>query len=93
MSPPQKVPIYFLLGTTLSFAFIFGFGEIVNWVVQACTGEGAKPIFNSSKQIIMLVVIASTMGAIEGIVFGTLDAEVSINRYLKKPKSSTDLVI
>lgn len=98
MSPSQKVPIYFLLGTTLSFSVIFGFGEIVNmgmahFTVTTCPallyvprfgvtcwralqGEDAAPIFNSTRQIALLVTLASIMGAIEGIIFGSLDAEV-----------------
>merc|ERR1712195_209252 len=57
MSPHAKVPIYFLLGTTLSFSVIFGFGEIVN----ICAG--------------------SCMQDVEGIIFGTLDAEDDV--YLR----------
>merc|ERR1711998_561635 len=75
MSPSEKVPIYFLLGTTLSFSVIFGFGEIVNMAVAYCVSDESRPVFNSSKQIVLLVVMASIMGAIEGLVFGMLDAE------------------
>merc|ERR1711977_203492 len=75
MSPGAKVPIYFLLGTTLSFSVIFGFGEIVNMAVAYCLQDESKPVFNSSRQIMLLVVMASVMGAIEGLVFGMLDAE------------------
>ena len=34
-----QVPIYFLLGTTLSFSVIFGFGEIVNMCVAYCISD------------------------------------------------------
>merc|ERR1712072_607784 len=75
MTPSAKVPIYFLLGTTLSFSVIFGFGEIVNMCVANFVSDETRPVFNSSKQIILLVVLASFMGAVEGLVFGSLDAE------------------
>ena len=90
MSPESKMPIYFLLGTTLSFAFIFGFGEIVNFCVQACQEEDSPPVFNSSKSVILLVIIATLMGAVEGLVFGGLDAEDDI--YLRNQFQETNSV-
>jgi len=90
MSTSSKVPIYFLLGTTLSFSVIFGFGEIVNMCVAHCVSEEARPVFNSSKQIMLLVVLASIMGAIEGLVFGSLDAEDDV--YLRDQFQETNKV-
>jgi len=81
MSPHAKVPIYFLLGTTLSFSVIFGFGEIVNICAGSCMQDESAPVLNSPKQILLLVVLASVMGAVEGIIFGTLDAEDDV--YLR----------
>merc|ERR1711934_276207 len=81
MSAHSKIPIYFMLGTTLSFSVIFGFGEIVNICVGSCMEEQASPVLNSPKQILLLVFLASVMGAVEGIIFGTLDAEDDI--YLR----------
>jgi len=90
MSPSAKVPIYFLLGTTLSFSVIFGFGEIVNMCVAYCISDEAKPVFNSSKQIVLLVVLASFMGAVEGLVYGGLDAEDDI--YLRNQFQETNKI-
>eukprot|EP00656_Telonema_subtile_P056195 TRINITY_DN8930_c0_g1_i2.p1 TRINITY_DN8930_c0_g1~~TRINITY_DN8930_c0_g1_i2.p1 ORF type:complete len:245 (+),score=52.90 TRINITY_DN8930_c0_g1_i2:213-947(+) len=81
MSTHAKIPIYFMLGTTLSFSVIFGFGEIVNICAGGCMDETAAPVLNSPKQILVLVILASIMGAVEGIIFGTLDAEDDI--YLR----------
>jgi uncharacterized protein YacL len=90
MSTQAKIPIYFLLGTTLSFSVIFGFGEIVNLCVAHCVSEETRPVFNSSKQIMILVVLTSIMGAIEGLVFGSLDAEDDV--YLRKQFPETNKV-
>jgi len=90
MTPGEKVPIYFLLGTTLSFSVIFGFGEIVNMCVAHFASDEARPVFNSSKQILTLVILASIMGAIEGLVFGTLDAED--DTYLRDQFQETNQV-
>jgi len=76
------------LGTTLSFAFIFGFGEIVNWCVQSCSGEDGKLVFSSSKSVILLVITATLMGAFEGLVFGSLDAEDDV--YLRSQFQETN---
>merc|ERR1712216_976675 len=81
MSTQSKIPIYFLLGTSLSFSVIFGFGEIVNMLVAHFVQGDTKPVFNSSRQIMLLVTMAATMGAIEGLVFGSLDAEDDV--YLR----------
>lgn len=75
LSVHEKVPIYFLLGTTLSFSIIFGMGDIVNICGTRCTGEEDMPIFHSNAQIYLVVLAAVGMGAAEGLVFGMLDAE------------------
>jgi len=71
----EKVPIYFLLGTTLSFSIIFGMGDIVNICGTRCTGEDEVPIFHTNAQIYLVVIAAVVMGAVEGLIFGMLDAE------------------
>ena len=80
LSLASQVPIYFLLGTTLSFSVIFGFGEIVNICAGSCMQDEvilqpllhiadhllhvqSAPVLNSPKQILLLVVLASVMGA------------------------------
>merc|ERR1711934_539841 len=90
MSPSSKVPIYFLLGTTLSFSVIFGFGEIVNMCVAHFASDESRPVFNSSRQILLLVIMASLMGAVEGLVFGTLDTED--DKYLRDQFSETNSI-
>merc|ERR1711934_1044881 len=60
----QKVPIYFLLGTTLSFSIIFGMGDIVNICGTNCTGEEGVPIFHTNAQIYLVVIAAVMMGAV-----------------------------
>eukprot|EP00658_Telonema_sp_P-2_P032642 TRINITY_DN2411_c0_g2_i2.p1 TRINITY_DN2411_c0_g2~~TRINITY_DN2411_c0_g2_i2.p1 ORF type:complete len:216 (+),score=54.89 TRINITY_DN2411_c0_g2_i2:195-842(+) len=82
MTPTAKVPIYFMLGTTICFSVIFGFGEIVNVCAAGCMQDhSGSPILNSPKQILLLVFLASIMGAAVGLVFGSLDAEDDI--YLR----------
>merc|ERR1711934_105079 len=71
----EKIPIYFLLGTTLSFSIIFGMGDIVNICGTRCTGEDETPIFHTNAQIYLVVIAAVIMGAVEGLIFGCLDAE------------------
>ena len=44
-------------------------------------GDETKPVFNSSRQIMLLVGMAAVMGAIEGLIFGSLDAED--DKYLR----------
>merc|ERR1712146_410600 len=75
MSVHQKVPIYFLLGTTLSFSVIFGMGDIVNICGTRCVGEDEVPVFHTHAQIYLVVIAAVIMGAVEGLIFGLLDAE------------------
>jgi len=86
MTVHQKIPIYFLLGTTLSFSIIFGMGDIVNICGTRCTGEDDVPIFHSNAQIYLVVIAAVAMGAAEGLIFGCLDAEDDVflhDQFLK----------
>eukprot|EP00656_Telonema_subtile_P051713 TRINITY_DN7028_c0_g1_i2.p1 TRINITY_DN7028_c0_g1~~TRINITY_DN7028_c0_g1_i2.p1 ORF type:complete len:209 (-),score=35.99 TRINITY_DN7028_c0_g1_i2:149-775(-) len=75
MTVHQKVPVYFLLGTTLSFSIIFGMGDIVNICGTRCVGDDEVPVFHTHAQIYLVVVAAVMMGAVEGLIFGLLDAE------------------
>merc|ERR1712195_369677 len=75
MTIHQKVPIYFLLGTTFSFSIIFGMGDIVNICGTRCVGEDEVPVFHTNAQIYLVVIAAVVMGAAEGLIFGLLDAE------------------
>merc|ERR1719253_135790 len=75
MSVHEKVPIYFLLGTSFSFSIIFGMGDIVNICGTKCVGEDEVPVFHINAQIYLVVIAAVIMGAAEGLIFGLLDAE------------------
>jgi len=94
LTPHQKIPIYFLLGTTLSFSIIFGMGDIVNICGTRCTGEDDMPIFHTNAQIYLVVIAAVIMGAVEGLIFGYLDAEDDLylhDQFLKTRQTCVPL--
>ena len=82
LSPAEKTPIFFLLGTALSFSIIFGLGDIVNICYAKCIDD-TIPIFHSTKQVFIVVGSAVLMGAVEGFVFGFTDAED--DKSLRRP--------
>ncbi len=48
-----KIPIYSVLGTSVSFALVVSIIDIINTAFHLIQNRESKPFINSSKQVIM----------------------------------------
>ena len=76
-SPISKIPVYVLLGITLNFAIIFGFIDLINYLIGLFQTSYSKTIVESQVQIFWVLVMSVIMGLIYGLIFGLLDVEDS----------------
>eukprot|EP00949_MAST-11_sp_MAST-11-sp1_P003144 g3144.t1 len=75
-SAATKVPMYTLLGVSVSFALVFSSIDLINVGVGfCCQKEGDAAIVESAKQVYLVLGLAVLMGAIFGLIFGLVDVE------------------
>eukprot|EP00292_Cryptomonas_paramecium_P014548 CAMPEP_0113711348 /NCGR_PEP_ID=MMETSP0038_2-20120614/30702_1 /TAXON_ID=2898 /ORGANISM="Cryptomonas paramecium" /LENGTH=139 /DNA_ID=CAMNT_0000637585 /DNA_START=201 /DNA_END=616 /DNA_ORIENTATION=- /assembly_acc=CAM_ASM_000170 len=72
LTPAAKLPLYTLLGTSLSFALTFSVVDLIN---QSSCGPRAVALVQTSKQVYVVAACSLAMGAIFGFSFGMLDVE------------------
>lgn len=73
----EKIPVYLLLGITLNFAIIFGFIDLINYLIGIFQTNYAKTVVESQVQICWVLLISVILGLIYGLIFGLLDVEDS----------------
>mmetsp|Transcript_18063 Transcript_18063/g.45237 ORF Transcript_18063/g.45237 Transcript_18063/m.45237 type:complete len:251 (+) Transcript_18063:402-1154(+) len=73
LSPLTKVPLYSILGISVSFALTFSVIDLVNYTVGFVQGNTiARPIVESPNQVHVVLILAFFMGAIFGCIFGLM---------------------
>eukprot|EP00389_Voromonas_pontica_P003650 GDKH01005398.1.p1 GENE.GDKH01005398.1~~GDKH01005398.1.p1 ORF type:complete len:246 (+),score=33.37 GDKH01005398.1:199-936(+) len=72
-----KIPVYTLLGVSVSFALVFTIVDIVNIAFGFLQHQAASPLVESRQQVLMVLGIALVLGASFGFVFGVMDVEDS----------------
>lgn len=72
LPPAAKVPIYSLLGLSLSFALTFSTVDLMNFCGGQCWPD-AQAIIETEAQINLLLVMSVIMGTGYGLLFGLLD--------------------
>jgi hypothetical protein len=84
LSVGGKVPLFMLLGISLSFALTFCFTELVNanLCARCCVSKDSPDanglnVIASRKQLAVIFSAALLMGALYGILFGSLDVEMA----------------
>lgn len=73
-----KIPMYAIVGLSLSFALTFSFTEFINMGLcdRCCrTDFENKPIIGTKKQIFLIFAGAIVMGSVLGVLFGVIDVE------------------
>lgn len=78
LPPMAKVPMYALVGLSLSFALTFSFTEFVNMGIcdKCCrTDFENNPVIGTKKQIFLIFAGAVIMGSVLGVLFGVIDVE------------------
>jgi len=85
LSVNGKVPMYFMLGSSLAFALLYSIFDIVRHGLLPLTflrpGPSAKPLVASSPLLAVILTYSVTMGAVYGLVFGVLDVEDQEKRF------------
>jgi len=78
LSSSAKIPLYATLGISLSFALTFSLTEFINLGLcdKCCnTDFETYPLIATKKQIFMIFSGSIVMGALFGILFGSIDVE------------------
>jgi len=78
LPPVAKIPMYAVVGLSLSFALTFSFTEFINMGLcdKCCrTDFENNPIIAKKKQIFLIFAGAIIMGSILGVMFGVIDVE------------------
>ena len=87
LSPVLKVPLYVMLGTSVTFAFAFCIVDLINVMGANCSssfsGSAGRTAASSSKvglletagQINLLLFVSAFLGCLFGLVFALLDIE------------------
>jgi len=86
ISDGAKVPMYAVLGISLSFALTFSLTEFINLGLcdKCCnTDFETHPLIGTKKQIFTIFSGSIVMGCIFGILFGTIDVEDDDSRHTR----------
>lgn len=75
MRPWTKVPLYMLLGLSVSFALTFSIVDMLNYALGFCRSGPSRPIVESGQQVYLVLAVSLTMGVAFGLTFGLLDVE------------------
>ncbi|KAK1937399.1 putative membrane protein [Babesia divergens] len=77
------VLIYTLLGVSISFALTFTIVDLVNYFISMFETSVARPLVESKSQVLIILVIACTMGAMFGFIFGLMSIEDEAEYHIK----------
>lgn len=81
MSRLFKIPIYSMLGVSVSLALTFSLIDAINFCVGLCQGNTmSRPIVESPNQIHTILCLAVLMGGIFGFIFGNFQVP-DVNVY------------
>lgn len=87
LSPVLKVPLYVMLGTSVTFAFAFCIVDLMNVMGANCpntfsssagrgqSGSAQVGLLETAGQINLLLFVSAFLGCLFGLVFGLLDIE------------------
>eukprot|EP01053_Blabericola_migrator_P005316 Blabericola_migrator_1__5315@NODE_2727_length_2416_cov_377_103874_g1708_i0_p1_GENE_NODE_2727_length_2416_cov_377_103874_g1708_i0NODE_2727_length_2416_cov_377_103874_g1708_i0_p1_ORF_typecomplete_len300_score28_53DUF872/PF05915_12/1_1DUF872/PF05915_12/1_3e03DUF2407_C/PF13373_6/2_6e02DUF2407_C/PF13373_6/2_2e03DUF2407_C/PF13373_6/8_3_NODE_2727_length_2416_cov_377_103874_g1708_i010831982 len=78
-----KIPIYSLLGISISFALIFSTIDLMNVGFSLCQLNSARSPVDSAVQVSLIVGAALLMGCIFGFIFGILDVANEISYHVR----------
>lgn len=72
LKPHSKIPLYGILGLSVSFALNFAIVDLLNFIFAYFN---TRPVIENKRQVACIVLMTSVMGAVFGIVFGIVDFE------------------
>jgi len=71
----KKVPVYAILGSAVAFAMTFAIVDVLNYMVGLCQASVAKPIVESTQQVLLVLFVSLSMGLAFGFIFSVLGVE------------------
>lgn len=83
LGPHLKIPLYAILGISVSFALTFAIVDLLNYFSAYFSGYSGKVIVENPQQITAVLVLSSIMGLIFGLIFGILDVEDAASYQLR----------
>ncbi|GAW83531.1 hypothetical protein, conserved [Plasmodium gonderi] len=83
LSPLSKVPIYCVLGISISFALTFSLIDLINYLIGFIQGSITRPLIESVAQVYLILLFTITMGGIFGFIFGLLDVEDESSHHIR----------
>eukprot|EP00916_Digyalum_oweni_P003697 GHVL01006598.1.p1 GENE.GHVL01006598.1~~GHVL01006598.1.p1 ORF type:complete len:237 (+),score=26.08 GHVL01006598.1:26-712(+) len=83
LSALTKLPLYTILGTSVSFALVFSAVDLLNYAIGLMQLSVVKPLVESQAQIYLVLVTAIAMGAIFGFIFGLMDVEDALKYQIR----------
>ena len=83
VGPIMKVPLYTILGVSVSFALTFSLVDLCNYVAGFLQVSVAKPVVESNEQVSLILIVSLIMGGIFGLVFGVMDVEDEVSFQIR----------
>lgn len=83
LSYTTKIPLYTILGVSVSFALVFSIVDLVNYLMGFLRASVARPVVESPHQVYLVMTIAMIMGATFGFIFGVMDIEDEIQYQVR----------
>ncbi|KNG75028.1 hypothetical protein PFMG_01092 [Plasmodium falciparum IGH-CR14] len=78
-----QLPIYCILGISISFALTFSLIDLINYLIGFIQGSITRPLIESVAQVYMILLFTITMGGIFGFIFGLLDVEDESSHHIR----------
>ena len=78
-----KIPLYTVLGVSVTFALVFSVVDLINYLMGFLQASAARPVVESSHQVYFIITIALVMGAIFGFIFGAMDIEDEVQYQVR----------
>lgn len=70
-----KIPLYTLLGISVSFALTFALVDVLNYAGGFVQMTYARPLVESQPQVFLVLTTSLIMGGLFGFIFGVMDVE------------------
>lgn len=78
-----KIPLYTVLGISVTFALVFSVVDLINYLMGFLRASAARPVVESSHQVYFIMTVALVMGAVFGFIFGAMDIEDEIQYQVR----------
>eukprot|EP00386_Alphamonas_edax_P014366 GDKI01044166.1.p2 GENE.GDKI01044166.1~~GDKI01044166.1.p2 ORF type:complete len:238 (-),score=81.44 GDKI01044166.1:34-747(-) len=83
LSAMAKVPLYTILGVSISFALVFSVVDLINYLTGFVQASVAKPLVESKQQVNLVLATALLMGGLFGFTFGVMDVEDEVSYHIR----------